>query len=220
MFGAPGQGVASLLASIDAAVDAGADHVSLYALTVHPDTPFGRAGEEALGLPGEEETVAMYEGARAALRSAGLVHYEIANWARPGAECVHNLNTWVGGHYLGAGAGAHGHAPGVEGSTRYANVPDAGAYMAAVARGGAPTASSEPIDRAARGRELVYTGLRMMRGIDLAWLAGRASEGDADRVRAAAPRLVDDGMVHFDGRTIRLTERGELFADRVAVELI
>ena len=220
--GAPGQTVASLSRSLRLAVEAGVDHVSVYALTICPDTPFGRADPVALGLPADEEEVELYEAARALLAGAGLVHYEISNWARPGAECVHNLNCWEGGHYLGAGAGAHGHAPGAgpgEG-TRYSDEPDAGAYMEALARGALPTAFTERIDRATRGRELIYTGLRMMRGLDLAALAAGATDGDADRVRAAAPRLADEGLVIYDGRTVRLTERGELFADRVAVGLI
>jgi oxygen-independent coproporphyrinogen-3 oxidase len=245
MYGAPGQTVASFIRSVETAAASGADHLSLYALTVHPETPFGRADPAALDLPAEDEVVAMYEEARALLAGAGWAHYEISNWARPGAECVHNVNCWTGGYYLGAGAGAHGHMPPEARSqkpeaksqkpkaksqqpsaishksrVRYTNVADPTSYVAAVGRGELPTETQETVDAQARARELLYTGLRMMRGVDLDRLAVEAPAEFFEGLVNAAPALEEEGLVRLDGRTLRLTGRGELFADNVVLRLI
>lgn len=156
---------------------------------------------------------------------------------------MHNLNTWAGGFYLGAGAGAHGHEPqpvvssqpsvasnsgkgsppaekAFQSNIRYANVDDPGKYLETVERGDLPQAFTETVDPAARAREIIYTGLRMMRGLDLQHLAGVIPSECCERVARAAPALVAEGLVDFDGRVVRLSPRGELFADRVALDLI
>jgi oxygen-independent coproporphyrinogen-3 oxidase len=114
IYGVPHQTLDMWRESVGAALALQPDHVSPYALTLEPGTPMAR--DVALGrLPTPDDDLAadMYEAADALLSAAGLVQYEISNWARPGYECRHNLQYWRNAPYLGVGAGAHGYAAGI-----------------------------------------------------------------------------------------------------------
>ncbi|WP_346765473.1 radical SAM family heme chaperone HemW [Thioalkalivibrio sp. XN8] len=105
MYGLPGQSAAAAAADLEAALQAGPPHLSLYQLTLEPGTPFHRRPPE---LPDEDSCWAMECAATERLAAAGYRRYEVSAWARPGRECRHNLNYWSFGDYLGLGAGAHG----------------------------------------------------------------------------------------------------------------
>jgi oxygen-independent coproporphyrinogen-3 oxidase len=105
MYGLPGQQVADALADVRAACAHGPTHVSHYQLTLEPGTPFHR---HPPALPHEDACEAMQAETHALLREHGFERYEISAHARPGHECLHNLNYWTFGDYLGLGAGAHG----------------------------------------------------------------------------------------------------------------
>ena len=86
-----------------------AEHLSLYQLTIEPDTPFATlhaAGK--LVMPDEDLGRALYDVTQEICADAGLPAYEISNHARPGAECRHNLVYWRAQEYAGIGPGAHG----------------------------------------------------------------------------------------------------------------
>jgi oxygen-independent coproporphyrinogen-3 oxidase len=104
MYALPGQDVPQALEDVRRAIGAGAAHISHYQLTLEPNTAFAAHPPP---LPGEEMAWNMAERAAAMLEGAGYRQYEISAWARPGSECVHNLNYWRYGDYLGVGAGAH-----------------------------------------------------------------------------------------------------------------
>jgi oxygen-independent coproporphyrinogen-3 oxidase len=158
----------------------------------------------------------MYREARSLLAGEGFGHYEISNWARPGFECRHNTDCWMGGYYMAIGPGAHGHYGSADGNVRYANGPSVGEWIQAASCGVLPAGQSEVLDEAARDREMVYTSIRMMRGLDTACIGEKAREV----VLSSVPRLIGMGLVLREGQTVRLTKHGELFADRVALELI
>jgi len=95
------------------------EHLSLYALTIEHDTPFGRWSARGLiPMPDPDLAADMYEWADETLEAAGYQQYEISNWSKPGLECRHNLAYWRGLPYLAVGVGAHGYAHGY----RYSNV--------------------------------------------------------------------------------------------------
>jgi oxygen-independent coproporphyrinogen-3 oxidase len=87
------------------AIGAAPAHVSLYQLTLEPNTAFAADPPE---LPGEDAAWDMQRSGDDMLRTAGFSRYEISAYARPGAECKHNLNYWTYGDFLAIGAGAHG----------------------------------------------------------------------------------------------------------------
>ncbi len=107
--GWPGTTTESWRTTLARAVELGLDHCSVYTLIREPKTRLDlavRRGE--LALPSDDAALAQIDAARAALAEAGLVRYEISNYARPGYECRHNLAVWRGEDYVGLGDGAHG----------------------------------------------------------------------------------------------------------------
>lgn len=104
MYGLPGQTVDDSLADLALAFESGAPHLSLYQLTLEPNTLFHR---EPPRLPDEDMIAAMYAALLARTQQAGYQNYEVSAYAKPGAACSHNLNYWQYGDYLGIGAGAH-----------------------------------------------------------------------------------------------------------------
>ncbi|WP_242372554.1 radical SAM family heme chaperone HemW [Anaeromyxobacter sp. SG26] len=168
------------------AVEAGATHVSAYALTLDPEimaeeVPLARLRREGrLPLPSDEDTAAQSAAIRAELRRAGLRRYEVSNYARPGRESSHNRLYWSAESYLGLGAGAYGCVRGEGGSYRYGNLRDAGAYLDAALSGRAPTAEEDRIGPVAERNERLMLGLRTREGVPLASLSpaqAREAEG-------------------------------------------
>src|SRR3546814_7573364 len=105
MFALPGQDMAACLDDVRQAVAFGTEHLSLYHLTLEPNTVFAKYPPS---LPDDDTSAAMQDAVEARLESAGLQRYEVSAYARRGARCRHNLNYWEFGDYLGLGPGAHG----------------------------------------------------------------------------------------------------------------
>ncbi|MFZ5585494.1 MAG: radical SAM family heme chaperone HemW [Thermodesulfobacteriota bacterium] len=165
IYGLPGQTPEMARRDILAALALAPDHLSLYELTLAPETPFGRRYQKNRPpLPGEDAILAMEDQALELAAAAGLMRYEVSNFARPGFECRHNADTWAGGDYLALGPGAHGHLAGV----RWALVADVEAYLEGIAAGAEPLAWREELSGAQRALELVMLGLRATAGVDLA----------------------------------------------------
>ena len=105
MYALPGQTIEAALRDVDQALAFGPRHLSLYHLTLEPNTLF--AARPPTGIPDEDMADSMAQALKARLIQAGLRRYEVSAWARPGDECRHNLNYWEFGDYLGIGPGAH-----------------------------------------------------------------------------------------------------------------
>jgi oxygen-independent coproporphyrinogen-3 oxidase len=209
IYGTPGETDDDLLRSVDAALEAGVDHVSAYSLIVEEGTALARrvrSGE----LPAPEPDVAAhrYELVDARLRAAGMEWYEVSNWSRPGASCRHNLGYWGGGQWWGAGPGAHS----FDGTLRWWNVKHPNTYAQLLDQRALPVAGFEELSATDRHTEEVMLALRMRDGLALTVL-------DADeRERAAV--AVSDGLLENDGQRLVLTDRGRLLADAVVRSLL
>jgi oxygen-independent coproporphyrinogen-3 oxidase len=105
MYGLPGQSWQGALADVQQALAHGVTHLSHYELTIEPNTLFYRFPPPR---PDEDALWTMHTKSVEGMDLAGIRRYEISAYARPGAECRHNLNYWRFGDYLGIGAGAHG----------------------------------------------------------------------------------------------------------------
>jgi oxygen-independent coproporphyrinogen-3 oxidase len=212
IYATPGETEADFAASLDAATGSGADHVSAYSLIVEDGTRLAariRRGE----LPDVDDDVAAdrYLQADAALAAAGLEWYEVSNWARPGAECRHNLAYWRGDDWWGAGPGAHAHVGGV----RWWNVRHPAAYAARLAAGESPAQAREELSAEDRRVEDVLLRVRLREGLPLERLTAAG--------RAVAARAVTDGLAEgpaYDGGLLVLTLRGRLLADALVRDLV
>lgn len=209
IYGTPGESDADLTASVDAALDAGVDHLSAYALVVEEGTALARRvrrGEVA--APDDDVLAARYEIVDRRVSAAGLDWYEVSNWARPGGQCRHNVGYWDGGQWWGAGPGAHSFV----GDVRWWNVKHPGGYAERLGAGDSAVAGFEVLDAPARHLEEVMLGIRLSGGLALSVLSA------AERARAGA--AVDAGLLRPEGEQVVLTARGRLLADAVVRDLL
>ena len=170
MFGLPDQTAAQLAASIDTLAALPITHLSLYALTVEPDTPFGR--DPALVLPDEDVVADMYADSIARLADHGFAQYEISNFARDGLRSRHNLRYWDCAEYLGFGPAAYSYLNGV----RFGMPRDIGAYLATGGKAAAVdalTVDREVLTEADKENEYVMLRLRLTDGIAASDFAAR-----------------------------------------------
>lgn len=183
-------------------------HVSLYGLTIEAGTPLGKAVREGREPPVDEELY-REEFLRAAevLCSAGYDHYEVSNFARPGAESRHNLVYWEGRPYLGLGNGAHSYAHPV----RRWNVRSWERYSAVTSDGDSPEDGREVIDDEAWSLERTWLGLRTREGI--------AVPAPGTRARAVTDRWERAGLSATGGERLHLTTEGWLVLDQLVIEL-
>jgi oxygen-independent coproporphyrinogen-3 oxidase len=213
IYGTPGESGADWRRSLEAALAAGPDHVSAYALTVEAGTRLAarvRRGE--LAAPDDDVLADRYLAADEALAAAGYRWYEISNWAAPGpgARCAHNMLYWTGGDWWGIGPGAHSHV----GGTRWWNVRHPAAYGARILAGTSPGQGREVLSEAERQLERVMLLLRLAEGCPVEVL-GPAGRANAEAV--VAEGLADAGALA--GGRIVLSRRGRLLADSVTRKL-
>ncbi len=222
IYARPGQTVAAWRSELTAALDLAGDHLSVYQLTIEPETVFGaafRRGE--LQVPDEDTAGTLFELTQEILDAAGLPAYEISNHARPGRECRHNLTYWRYGDYVGIGPGAHGRLTlgGEKIATRQHRAPEA--WLAAVAARGHATRQRDPVPRPERLTELLMMGLRTIEGVDRARVTaecGRSIEDALDRPKIG--RLVDGGFLVLDDDGLRATPTGRQRLNAVIGELL
>jgi oxygen-independent coproporphyrinogen-3 oxidase len=123
IIGMPGQTWNSLQSSLEALTGLGLPHLSVYCLSLETGTPLALNPPD--NLPSDDAQAELFAQARAFLLDKGFIHYEISNFARPGFECLHNLNYWRGGEYLGLGPAAASHIN----NRRFKNKNDLDAYL-------------------------------------------------------------------------------------------
>ena len=178
IYARPGQSAAAWGAELTEALAMAGEHLSLYQLTIEPDTAFEklhRLGK--LMIPDEELGRALFDVTQEITEAHGLPAYEISNHARPGAESRHNLVYWRYGEYAGIGPGAHGRLI-VDGERRaQATTRAPEAWLAAVEANGHGLVEDELLGAEAQGDEFLLMGLRLREGVDVgrfASLSGRS----------------------------------------------
>ena len=133
MHGLPGQSIDAALEDLETAISLMPTHISWYQLTLEPNTIFyARPPQD---LPDEEITHIMQERGQALLAENGYRQYEVSAFARDDKVCAHNLNYWLFGDYLAAGAGAHGKISNARGVFRYQKPAHPLQYMKTIEAG-------------------------------------------------------------------------------------
>jgi len=169
MYALPGQTLTECEADLGAALAFGPPHLSVYQLTIEPNTYFAKYPPL---LPDDDLASAMLDRITEQTAAAGLERYEVSAYARPGHRARHNLNYWEFGDYLGIGAGAHGKLSFPHRVVRQVRLRDPAAYLAE-AEGGAAIASESEVTRAELPFEFMLNALRLREGFELARFAER-----------------------------------------------
>ena len=203
----PGLARESLLAELSEAAERGVEHFSVYILEVHPGTQLERrVRRRQIELLPDRQTEELYLAVGEHLAGLGIAQYEVANFARPGAESRHNRNYWRHRPWLGLGPGAHGYW----GRRRYGNHDDLHQWLDDVEAGRVPEGAVDPLDRAAIRLERLILALRTKAGLRVDRLPAGAL--DLARGQSAGLRQVADGR-------LVLTSRGFLRIDSIEERL-
>jgi oxygen-independent coproporphyrinogen-3 oxidase len=218
MFALPGQTAAELEDDLRSYLDLAPEHLSCYGLTAEPETPFHqKVSSGEMILPDDDFYADAFMLIHEHLTTAGYEHYEIANYAREGYACRHNLGYWQRRPYLGIGAGAHSFYPDHWGSRQ--EVPsDLTAYRQALHDRQEPMRLLETFDRESALRETIYLALRTRHGITDTELQQRfgctLQEAFPEAIVASAQWLTND-----NGRWA-LSPSGWLLFDRLILPFL
>lgn len=218
IYARPQQSVDSWRAELAEALAMSAGHLSLYQLTIEPDTPYAALEQRGrLSVPRPEAALALWEVTQELTAAAGMPAYEISNHARPGEQSRHNLVYWRYGLYAGVGAGAHGRLA-VDGrrvATATERSPEL--WVELVERHGSGIVDQQALDPLEAADEMLLMGLRLAEGVDLGRLA---------RIGGVTPRedaivaLVDMGLLARPtaGR-IAVTSEGRFILNELVLRL-
>jgi putative oxygen-independent coproporphyrinogen III oxidase len=218
IYARPRQTVEQWTAELQRAIGEAAEHLSLYQLTIEPDTPFAALHKSGkLVVPDENTARELYDATQQICAAAGLPAYEISNHARPGAECRHNLVYWRGHEYAGIGPGAHGrlNVNGARIATETERRPEL--WLMRVESLGHGLIVDEALTPGEQADEYLLMGLRLAEGIEptrYTALSGR----DLDLERIATLR--EQGAVeHTASGRLRVTMSGFPVLDAVVADL-
>ena len=210
MTAAPGQSLADVEADLAAAAAAGAQHVSVYCLPWEKGTAFESLRRRGL-LPAAEESLerALFEAAIDRLEAAGFEHYEVSNFARPGARCRHNEAYWDCRPWEAFGPGAAR----FDGRTRTTNHRGTVTWMNRVLAGADASGDVDAMTDEQAARERIVVGLRRRAGVDRAAFTAASGHALDALAGAAIRRWVAAGLAVDDGGRVRLTREGLLVSD-------
>jgi oxygen-independent coproporphyrinogen-3 oxidase len=219
MYGLPGQSVEDSGRDIEIALSQEVDHLSVYQLTIEPNTEFA---VHTPRLPDSDQYWAMHEQAQSMLQTAGFAQYEVSAYTKNSA-CRHNLNYWQFGDYLAIGAGAHGKISGTDEAgefsiRRYWNLRHPKAYLQAATAGGF-VAQSNKVPAAERDLEFLMNALRLRSGFELSVYAAR-TQGESELLLENLKPFFDKGWLEQRGETISASQTGFRYLDSILVECL
>lgn len=212
MMWLPQQTVAQWMESLDAAIALSPDHLSLYLLEIYPNAPLRDEMARAnWSQAPDEDAAGMYLAALARLDDEGYEQYEISNVARPGRRSRHNMKYWTDGEWRGFGPGAHSTLGGV----RTKNVSSPEEYVSHIARGQGVTAETRKLTADERLGDALFTGLRLVDGIDLEAVGRRYGVDVWRRFGGELAPFVEAGCLIHEPPRLRLSREGMLLAHEV-----
>jgi len=212
MMWLPQQRVEEWLESVDEALALGPAHLSLYLLEVYPNAPLkDEMARARWSQAPDDDAAAMYLTAMERLEAAGYEQYEISNVARPGRRSRHNLKYWTDGEWLGFGCGAHSTRDGV----RWRNVAATDEYIGRIQCGEPTAVDVRQLSPRERLGDALFTGLRLVEGIDLVDISRRYGVDVWQRYGRELDPFVETGVLRREGPRLRLTREGMLLAHEV-----
>ncbi len=217
MMWLPQQTLPHWLESVDALIALGPEHASMYMLEIYPNAPLRDAmARSSWSVAPDDDVAEMYLSGFDRMDSAGYVQYDISNVSRPGRESRHNLNYWTDGEWRGFGCGAHS----TRGGVRWKNLSSTEEYISAAMAGGQLTSERRRLSPDEQVEDALFTGLRLASGIDLQAVKARYGVDVWARFGAELQPFVDERLLIYDGRSLRLTRAGMLLAHEVMTVFI
>jgi len=213
LYACPDQDLPTWTRTLDAVLAWEPEHLSAYALTLEPATPFGR--RPPARLPDEDLQVAQFDALVEKTARAGLERYEVSNFARPGRRSRHNLGYWRRGDYVGLGPGAHG----AFGALRYWTQRSEPRWRAAVLAGGWGIEGWERLSPRQVAAERLVLGLRLTEGVPRESFERHLADG-ASPGRPGLARYVAAGLMAVRDGRVALTDRGVLVSDAIFADLV
>lgn len=213
-----GQTPAAWRKELDLALARAPEHISLYQLTIEPETMFERmvnAGK--MTLPDADAQRALWDVTQEITARHGMPAYEVSNHARPGAECRHNLVYWRYGEYVGVGPGAHGRILTARGRRAQATERHPEMWLTCVETEGHGLVEDELLNAEQEGDEFLLMGLRLREGVDpQRYLLLTGKKLSQSRIS----ELVGDGLVEFTRENrLRVSSEGFPVLDAVVADL-
>jgi oxygen-independent coproporphyrinogen-3 oxidase len=206
MFALPGQTLEEARQDIDTALAFAPPHLSLYHLTMEPNTVFAKYPPQ---LPSDDESADIQDMILETMAGAGYEHYEVSAYAKPGRRARHNLNYWQFGDYLGIGAGAHSKLSFPHRVLRQARYKQPASFIEAARQGNAVSEEHE-IGRADMGFEFMLNLLRLTEGFDPN-LFGERTGLSINAIDKALNAAEAKGLLYRDFRLIKPTELGQRY---------
>jgi oxygen-independent coproporphyrinogen-3 oxidase len=206
MFALPGQTLEEASQDIGAALAFAPPHLSLYHLTMEPNTVFAKYPPQ---LPSDDESADIQDMIFERMAGAGYEHYEVSAYAKPGHRARHNLNYWQFGDYLGIGAGAHSKLSFPHRVLRQARYKQPASFIEA-ARNGNAVMEEHEIARGEMGFEFMLNTLRLTEGFDPN-LFGERTGLSINAIDKALDAAEAKGLIYRDFKLIKPTELGQRF---------
>jgi oxygen-independent coproporphyrinogen-3 oxidase len=203
MYALPGQDLMALQRDLDIALGFAPPHLSVYHLTLEPNTQFARRPPV---LPDEDLSSAMLDLIVDRNAAAGLQRYEVSAFARTGHRCAHNLNYWTFGDYLGIGAGAHGKLSFAHRVLRQVRWREPMSYIDKALAGQA-VSNEEEVGREALAFEFMLNALRLREGFELQTFRERTGL-PVSAIEAGLAEAERRGLIERDLQRVRPTARG------------
>jgi oxygen-independent coproporphyrinogen-3 oxidase len=217
MYGLPQQTEVSWQSTLEQAIKLNPDHLSAYGLKLEDGTPLAVAvenGREILPSEADEET--MYDMLNDFLPAAGFERYEIANYAKPGRQCRHNLKYWRSLPFRGFGLAAHS----FNGTQRFANTDNLTEYLQRIAAGQSVVLPAEETDEATLIAEYTFTALRLVEGLRYDDFRQRFERDFRQLYAAALQRLLQQKLIVQTDQAVFLSPRGMKFGNQVFAKFL
>jgi oxygen-independent coproporphyrinogen-3 oxidase len=203
MYALPGQTLAQLSEDVAAALSFAPPHLSIYHLTIEPNTLFAK---HPPALPEDDEAYAMMDRITERTAATGLGRYEVSAYARPGHACAHNLNYWQFGDYLGIGAGAHSKLSFAHRIVRQVRYREPQRYVQQAMQG-EPVSQNEEVAREALPFEFMLNALRLKEGFALSDYMERTGLA-LTSIQRGLKEAEQKGLIGRDWTRVWPTERG------------
>ncbi|MFM7083569.1 MAG: radical SAM family heme chaperone HemW [Hyphomicrobium sp.] len=210
IYARSGQRIEAWEKELQEALDRAGDHLSLYQLTIEPDTPFAELHKKgALKVPDQDQASLFYTLTGEMTAQRGFETYEVSNYARHGQECRHNMLYWRYGPYVGVGPGAHGRLSVLD--QRLATVTERNPerWVELVETHGHGFTEQTPLSKTEQADEMLLMGLRTSEGVDLEEILQHYGVAPS---RTEVEHLAMLGLLEVLGRDERRTKKENFFA--------